>query len=226
MLKAIPTEKHLSRMYYELAKIGANSAGEFAKWPYEFSEKEELLALACDMSRFDPRLVDILVDYFARRWKDVDPRRLRECYKNMQTPQTVAVICEFLKGDIYENEAQYFFKYLAAGLKPAEPQFYFHNLYSPGGKLARLAVEESLHEYKKWGFFASERPKIGTFDNSSRKNILLRLLASRGTISIGDYLEKLGHSVSRQQALLDIKKLSNVHVEGKGRNARWKLSGQ
>lgn len=210
-------------MYYELAKLGANSAGEFAKWPYDPREKEELLALACDMSRFDPRLLDILVDYFTRHWKNVNPACLRGYYKKMQSPQTVAVICEFLKGADVSDETLYFAEYLAKGVAPAEPQFYFHNLYAPGGKLAQRAVEESLYEYKKWGFFAVERPKTGTFDNSSRKNILLRLFLSRGSISIGDYLGELEHSISRQQALLDIKGMANVMIEGKGRGARWKL---
>lgn len=224
MLKTVPTDGHLSRIYYELARFGANSAGARVPWPYKIYEREDLIALACDMSRFDPRLVDILVDFFANHWHEICPTKLRGAYDRMQSPQTVAVICEFLKEKIGSDEVKYFAEYLMAGLKPADPQFYFHNLYLPGGRLAQRAAEEGVYEYKKWGYLAAEYPVAGTFDFASRKNILIRLIRVHKTISIGDYLKEVGQTISRQQALLDIKKCGLIKLEGRGRGARWRLA--
>ncbi len=225
MLKQPPTNAHLSRMYYELAGIGAECVGEKKTWPYDIQSPEELLALACDMSRFDPRLVDILVGYFSKRWMDVNPARLRNFYGKMQTPQTVAVICEFLLESAEGEELKHFVAYLMAGLKPVAAQFYFRDLYSVGGRLAQRAAEEGLFEYKKWGFLACERPfSMGTLDAASRRNILRRLFEKKGEVSLKDYLSAVQFSVSRQQALLDIKSSGMARGTGQGRGAKWKLA--
>lgn len=232
MLKAIPTTAHLARMYHELAKIGAASAGANRPWPYRISSKEELLALACDMSRFDPRLFNILAGYFIAHWQEINPTALRGLYKKMECPQTVAVIGEFLTEVADDSEADSFAKYLMSGLKAVPPQFYFHDLYAPGGKLAERAVEEGLYEFKKWGFFACERPVTdmkekgtsGTLDIASRRNILRRLLQDKKEIVLSDYLAEVNDSVSRQQALIDIKSSGLAQSHGSGRGAKWKLA--
>lgn len=232
MLSKIPTDDHLSRMYYELSIIGAEGVGEKKRWPYDPRSKEELVALALDMSRFDPRLFGIVVKYFIDRWADLNPLKLRSYYSKMEKPETVGVVCEFFSEVVTDPEALHFSSYLTSGLKPAEPQFYFHNAYAPAGELARRAVEEGLFEFKKWGFFACERPVIdragkktvGSFDGSSRMNILKELAESNDEIGIGNYLSAVHHSISRQQALLDIKAAGLVPNGKKGRGAKWKLA--
>lgn len=232
MLKAMPTENHLSRIYYELAKIGASSAGAKKGWPYDPKTKEELIALASDMSRFDPRLFDILVAYFIEHWRDMNPLLLRAEYCRMKCPQTVAVICEFVSEALKGDEPAFFIRYLVMGLSPVPVQFYFHDLYSPGGKMALRAAEEGLYEFKKWGFLACERPTvkqegkltIGTLDIAARRNILKRILNEKGEINIKDYLRAVHNSVSRQQALHDITSSGLAKITGRGRAARWKLA--
>lgn len=226
----MPTEAHLSRMYFELAKLGAFCAGSNRPWPYKITSKEELIALACDMSRFDPRLFEILVDHFVRCWREVNPAALRRYYGGMRTPQTVAVIMEFFVEEARTDEASYFAQYLFAGLKPVSPQFFFHDLYSPGGKLAQRAAEEGIFEFKKWGFFAGERPTVnlaekslsGSFDLASRRNILKRILMEKKEIALKDYLDALNYSISRQQALLDIRSSGLARCKGAGRGAKWR----
>ena len=225
MLKQMPTEAHLSRMYHELARLGASCVGAKRGWPYEPESSEELLALACDMSRFDPRLLGILVDYLSNHWAEINPAKLRQFYAKMKTPQAVAVVGEFLLANARTEEIQYFVSYLSAGLRPVETQFYFYNLYAIGGGLAERATEEGIYEYKKWGFLACERPgRFGSFDPASRKNILRRLFEKKGEISLKDYLSALLFSISRQQALLDIKSSGIAEPAGRGRNARWKMA--
>lgn len=230
MILQTPTTAHLSRMYFELAKIGAASAGACKPWPYKIGDKEGLISLACDMSRFDPRLVDILVGYFIRHWSELNPAKLRGYYAEMKAPQTVAVITEFVAGEVHDDEAAFFIQYLCMGLKPVNHQFYFYDLYSPGGVLATRAAEEGIYEYRKWGFFARERPVVnsankrcaGSFDSISRRNILKRLIGEKKEIGLKDYLKALEYSVSRQQALCDIKKSGLMKCVGSGRGAKWK----
>ena len=232
MPKTPPTTGHLSRLYFELAQIGANSAGEKLPWNFDPSCKEELLAIACDMSRYDPRLVDIVVEYLVRSWEDTNPAALRRYYKEMDCPQTVAVIMEFFVTAVTDNEAVYFAQYLTLGLTSVPTQFYFHDLYAIGGKLAKRASEEGLYEYKKWGFLACERPVVnaqnkeasGTFDNIARRNILNRILTEKSEISLNDYLSALKFSISRQQALLDIKAAGLTKKGDAGRSVKWKLA--
>lgn len=232
MILKIPNTGHLSRMYYELAKIGAVCAGARLNWPYKVYEKEELVALACDMSRYDPRLFDILVNYLVKHWEDLNPFLLRKYYGRMKTPQTIAVVGEFFIREVVGGEALYFAEYLAMGQKPVPTQFFFYGLYAPGGYLARRAAEESVWEYKKWGFLACERPVVdsasrreaGLLDTTSRCNILKRLLHEKKEISLADYLDVVSHCVSRQQAFFDLKKSGLACRTGRGRGAKWKIA--
>lgn len=119
MLRQVPTERHLARAYYELSLLGAACVGEKASWPYKPKNREDLFCLAADMSRHDPRLFSILVRFLGEHWCDLNPRELRARYSAMATPQTIAVMAEFLLGvDALEDEAGYFFEYLKRGMKP------------------------------------------------------------------------------------------------------------
>lgn len=232
MLKRIPNENDMARMSFELAALGARCAGELLKWPYTIANKYELLALAAEMSRYDPRLFGILVEFFCNNWREINPLELRTAYSAMETPQIFGVIGEFFKKAVKDNEAIHYYNYLTGGLKPLPTQFFFHSLYQVGGPLAGRAAEASLTEYKRWGFLAAERPTIdaaskmtiGTLDANSRLNILRRLLTRKKVIQISDYLNALGNDISRQQALSDLQKCKFATKIGRGRGSKWKLA--
>ena len=232
MLKGPPSEKHLSRMYAVLALLGASSSGENFPWPYgKTNESERMIALAAEMSRYDPRLFGILVEYFLKHWQKLIPQKIRKYYPQMETPQTMAVIAEFVKSATDDAETLYCMDYLQRGLKPVKPQLYYRGIYSPGGKLSQRAVEESLAQYKKWGFLAREAPTIdvyrkktvGHLDRDSRLNILRRLFAEQKRLKLADYLRALNGNISRQQALKDISSIAKLHHSQKGRGAFWVL---
>jgi hypothetical protein len=231
MLQGPPDEKTLSRAYYELAKLGAKASGAKEAWPYHPNSSEELLALAAELSRYDPRLLGILVEYFHNHWKEIRPQALRDCYPRMNTPQTVALIAEFAKRANPDHESRYFMEYLQRGLKPLPSQLYFRDLYSPGGALSKRSIDESLAEYKKWGFLGRESPTIdvfrkrsvGSLDADSRRNILRKLFESKKEIRMADYLKALPHPVTRQQALLDLKEIARLRNPTFGVGARWVL---
>lgn len=234
MLRGAPSEAHLARVYFELAKLGANCSGQKKPWPYKPHDQEGLLALAAEMSRFDPRLLSILVEFLFNHWKNISPQKLRAYFSKMETPQTMAVIAEFLKIAAEEPELRYFADYLQKGLKKVPFQLYFRDLYVPGGELSRRAADESLSQFKKWGFFARESPSVdvfkkvtvGSMDAASRLNLLRRLFQNRKSLSLRDYLGALQHSISRQQALQDFAKVAVLRDGRQGRGARWTLKSK
>jgi hypothetical protein len=229
MLKAIPTTDHLSRLYDELRQIGASCVGLYRNWPYGKPDKIRLLTLAAEMLRYDPRLLTILVTYFLKHFRDINPCAIRGLYTEMETPQAWAVIAEFLKAAADDDEAVYWAEYLQRGLKPVPIQFFYHYIYMPGGELSERAVERGISEYKRWGFLACERPiidfkskkTVGSLDRNSRLNLLKKLLNEKKEIRLSDYISALKHSISRQQALTDIKSVPHLIRRGHGRGARW-----
>lgn len=226
-----PTIQHLSRAYYELGRIGARSVGEKRAWPYRFKGREELLTLAAELSRWDPRLLEILVQYGKEHWQHFSPQKLRHGMKKMEAPQTIGVIAAFIRtANPKDKECRLFWDYVTDGLVPVETQFYFRDLYAPAGRSAERAARESLAEFKQWGFLGKARividpvtkKTIGTWDQTSRLNILRRLLQERKKLRISEYLAEIDFSISRQQALLDLK-FSKAKPEGEGRSACWTL---
>lgn len=217
-----PTIDHLSRAYYELAEIGACSVGLKKKWPYHPSDRQELFALAADLSRWDPRLLEVLVQFALDHWIDLIPQKLREKMKGMQTPQTIGVIASFVKvAAPMDSERNFFWEYVAKGLIPVKPQFYFLGLHHPGGTLAQRSAKESLIQFKEWGFLGRERVLgVGTWDQGARLNILRRQFLNKKQLLVSEYLDELDQTLSRQQAILDLK-LLGAKPSAKGRSSYW-----
>ena len=220
MKKSPPSAEDLSRMYYELGQAGARAVGAKKAWAFKIKNLESLFVLAADWSRFDPRLLEILVEYAARHWADLNPLKLRESIKSMTTPQTIGVIAALVRCSLpADKEPHFFWDYVTAGLQPAATQYYFSNLYTLGSDLARRAAVESPQEFKRWGFLAIGHD-VGSWDKSSRLNILNRLLDQKKKVQISDYLKALKDSISRQQALLDLQAAGAMQC-GRGRGAYW-----
>ena len=83
--------------------------------------------------------------------------------------------------------------------------------------------------YRKWGFLGIERPiidletkkTVGSYDVPYRRNLLKQLLSRNKKITLSIYLETLGHTISRQQALYDLKHFLPLQLKGKGHGAHW-----
>jgi hypothetical protein len=215
-------------MYYELAQHDALAIGEKKPWPYRPKNIYELLTLAADMSRFDPRLLGILVEFFELKWSEINPTILRQTMMHMDCPQTLGVIFSFTNGFLKQKEFSFYKDYVLRNLKPVEPQLYFIGLHAPGSKNMQLSATESLQEYTLWGFLARERPilhknkrvTLGHWNPAARRNIIERLIKTKKHFKISDYLNAVDHSITRQQALTDLK-AAKLHLKGCGRNATW-----
>lgn len=232
LLKGTPTQKHLSRLYYELAQIGARAIGEKEDWPYSYKTSEELICLAADMSRYDPRLFDIMVELFYFHWQKINPCVLRQFLPRMVTPQTLFTIFNFITFEKTAPEKQAYYEYLTKGYSKVSPQLYFINLYLPGSLNMQKASRESIQEFLDWGFLSRERPiihengkriSLGHWGPSARKNIRRQILKKKESFHLSDYLERLEHTISRQQALIDLKNDPKLTCQGHGRGSVWIL---
>ena len=232
LLKHIPSDSDLMRLYWELSQIGADCVGDKVPWKYSLKSpksKEELILLACEMLRYDPRLLSILIIYFLNHWKELNPMMLREGLLSLKAPQVLGVLKEFIFNYTQDDELKYFLEYITRGIKPVSPQLFFIGLFSVGSQRHELTSQKSLKQYMRWGFLGRERPvvnvmtkkAIGSYDMKTRQKIIVDISRSKENFSIKEYLETLDFSISRQQALYDLKHCKNIFLKGHGRGARW-----
>lgn len=225
----IPTEQDLTRLYFELAEIGAPCVGTKTEWQFHTLSKEELLALAFEWIRYDPRLLSILIMYLKDHYSELNPYLLRKFIKKNASPQTVGVVGEFLKQTKDDQEIKFMFDYLCQGFLPRHDELFFIGLHPIGSKIIEKTVAKSLKEYRKWGFLGIEKPMIdlvtkktiGSYETSYRKKVLKQLLDRNKKITLSTYLEAVNNSISRQQALYDLKHFFALKLMGKGRGAYW-----
>lgn len=234
LLRRTPSTSDLERLYYELAQLGAPAIGRKANWPYKPHQHEELLALAGEMLRFDARLLSILVQYFLKQWGAIHPVRLRRCMAAMRWPQALCVALLFTKQATSDRELHFLVDYLCRGwprVLPAER--FFIDSPAPGSRMAARRLGRNLRPYSHWGFIGQERPivdtvtkrAVGRYDAHSRRAIARSLALRHGDISLAEYLQAVDHSISRQQALADLKAIRELTPKGHGRGARWRCRG-
>lgn len=225
----IPSTNHLLRAYHELAALGASAAGKHKPWSYHPDGTEELLAICGELSRHDPRLFEILINYMRDHWENIDWLKLRRDILQTPSPQVWGVIGELLHTSTGDAEIRNCFRFLMHGVPATPTQHFYHLLYTPGSLLAARAMTHRLREFERWGFLASERPimdqgqKLGTgrLSSRARQQILQQLITQRGHLQIRDYLAALPHPISRQQALTDMRSIPGLRRRGHGRGSTW-----
>ncbi len=233
LLHRTPTSSDLERLYYELAKKGAPAMGQKSAWNYAPKTTEALLALAGEMLRYDARLLSILVQFFLAHWESINPLRLRQSMAHMRWPQALCVVLSFAKQASSEQEFLWFADYVSRAwprLRPAEQ--FFLDAPRVGTRTAQRRLGQNLNSYSDWGFVGRERPivdpvtkrTVGRLDAQTRLSIARRLAENHNGFTLAEYLHAIDHSVSRQQALLDLKRLHSIHPQGQGRGARWVAS--
>jgi hypothetical protein len=232
MLTRPPSQTDLERLYWELAQVGAPSVGAQQPWAYAPADVEQLLALAGDMLRYDARLLSILLQWFLAHYQELDLGRLRRAMKGMRWPQALGVVLEFARSASNDVELAYAARYLVAGWPRIEPtERFFIDDDLPGSRMAQRRLGRNLRAYSAWGFIGVERPTadaatkqtVGRYDRATRLRILADALRRSPSVSLGEYLDAIDHSVIRQQALADLRSVPGLRLTGHGRGARWKL---
>ena len=226
-----PTQGELARLYHELAKLGATSVGEDVPWSYAPESREQLVVLASEMMRYDPRLLSVLVQWFAAHYDSLNPLQLRRELRKVQWPQSLLVVLEFARLDTSDPELDAFARYVSAGFARVDPaERFFFETERPGSRAAARNLGRNLAPYARWGFIGQERPTIdpltkrslGRYDARTRRRILNDLIERYTDFSMADYLSAVDHSISRQQALADLRSYGAIAPTGSGRGARWK----
>ena len=214
--------RDLKKIYHDLALVNKNS--------YTAS-LEKLFCRVCDATRFDPRLLEVVVNHFGKEFLQLNPLQVRLQLAHMQTPQTVGVVLEFIKLLRPDALTRDIVSFITKPLFPVEPQLYYVGVYTkPLSASIRKAIDMPLQEFSRWGFLAHEgvefkndfnRKTLGTLPLPSRVQIIQRLLQNQTPFSIGDYLEALNHQISRQQAFVDLKNCGLVKSIGANKGGKW-----
>lgn len=220
------TDQETARLYWELSRRGAFCSGKKFQWKYQFSSLEELIALGFLQSRYDPRLLEILVDFFAHQELPIDPIGFKSVLKLEEALPLACVVGEFVLETTSSQATKELFHFLALGTRPVSTQLFFKGIYPIGGRKGEEVLEKPLWAFKKWGFLAINPPlhkdrfsegRIYLYDETSRSHILKEIVREKRRIRMADYLKAVGFSISRQQALKDLKNFPGIVQKGVGR---------
>lgn len=232
MKNELPLNKEeLSHLYWELARRGAFCSGEKFSWRFNHMTEEELLTLAVLQSRYDPRLLIILVDFF-KLPRDLHPIHFKRFLRQEEALPIMAVIGEFVLESPASLEAKELCRFLMTGTRPVPTQLFYRGLYPIAGKKMREVIERPLWAFKKWGFLAADPPllkekagpRIYLFDQPTRLRILQELAARQKRFRLKDYLTEIRDSISRQQALKDLSSVRWLRKRGRGKGTFYALS--
>ena len=224
--------KELPRLYFELARIGARAEGRRLPWRRGKLGPEQLVVLAVDASREDPRLLWIVVELLARAYDRFDPLLLRRAAAAAHFPAALGVAFEFALAARPSQELGDVADFVTRRLPMARGESFFMGSHAFGGVLARRETEESLSEYKRWGYFSREAPIAkelasrarGTLGPSERQNVLRRLAEAESGFTLADYVAALGGRASRRQASRDLALAPFLRREGATRGSRYRLA--
>lgn len=225
-------ERELPRLYHELARLGARAEGKAVAWGFGSPQPEEVVVLAAQAARQEPRLLWVLVELLARGYERFDPLKLRRALARARWPAALGVALDFARRAARSSELDDVAAFVLARVPPARGERFFLGTRAFAGKLARRDVEESLAEYTRWGFFSREEPLArelggglhGTLAPRERMNLLRRLAESQGTFAIRDYLAALRGRASRRQASRDLATAPFLEQVGATRGARYRLA--
>ena len=220
---SIPSQSDLQNCYEKLqaAKSAATSL--------------ELVRMA-QWSRFDPRLMQQLIEHFAKFWKEISPIPMNRTLLSVDWPQALGVVLEhveFLLPGKSQSENQLFRSWkslVMTNIPPIEWQNFFIGLSPLGSKRDRQAAAIPIKPFTRWGFLENELqiPKLSSWPDvfavSTRQQILLQLLNQFEKISVEDYLAACKHSISPRQAQRDLAQFPGLRKRGVTKATRYLLS--
>jgi len=225
-------EGELARLYHELAAIGARVEGRRRPWRFGRPSREELVVLAAQAARREPRLLWAVVELLARSYERLDALALRRAALRARWPAAVAVALEFARRAVRSDELDDWVRFVTAPLPRAAGERFFLGTRAFSGAQARRDAEESLAEYKRWGYLAREEPFAkelgsaarGTLGPAERMNLLRRIAERAGSVTLAEYVAALKGRASPRQAQRDLAAASFLERRGRTRGARWVIA--
>jgi hypothetical protein len=190
-----------------------------------------VVALAAQASRYDPRLLWVVTELLARHYDRLDPLRLRRALSDARWPAALGVAFAFARKVAPSPELADVADFVMKRVPRASDERYFLGTRSFGGAQARRDAEESLEEYRRWGFLSREEPvakelsgaAVATLGPDARLNVLRRLVERQGTITLADYLAALRGRASARQARRDLARAPFLRKEGSTRGTRYSM---
>ncbi len=224
-------EEELTRLYHELAAVGARAEGRRTPWRLGRPSPEELVVLGAQAARHDPRLLWVVVELLARAYDRFDPLKLRRAAVRARWPAALALALEFARRARASSELDDYAAFVTSPIAPADGERFFLGTRALGGAHSRRDAEESLAEYKRWGYLGREEPfskelgtaARGTLAPPERLNLLRRLAERGGAITLAEYRTALEGRTSARQASRDLAAAPFLRREGRTRGARWVL---
>lgn len=142
-LARVPLEdRDLPRLYHELAAIGARAEGRRVPWRFGALTPAELVVVATQASRSDPRLLWVLVELLARGYERLDLLALRRALARARWPATLAVAFEFARRAARSRELDEVAAFALAHVAPVRGERYFLGTRAFGGA-SRAATSRS-----------------------------------------------------------------------------------
>jgi hypothetical protein len=224
-------EKELARLYHELSRIGARAEGRRFPWRHGSPTPEELVVLAAQAARLDARLLWVVVELLSRGYQRFNPLELRRAAARARWPATLGVALEFARRAVRSRELDDYATFATGAIVPARGERFFMGQHAFAGAQARRDAEESLAEYKRWGYLGREEPYSkelgveahGTLGKAERQNLLRRLAGRKGFVTFAEYSAALRGSVSARQATRDLREAPFLEKEGRTRGSRYRL---
>lgn len=219
-------------LYSRLAFLGARAFTTRSNQMWKTLSDEEMLAVAAQQSRFDYRLLYILVALMAEHFRSFHPFRLREAATEIRDPAVWGVVFEYARKLCPDVDLLAFSEIVLRNIPASPEQMFFNSLRTPRPEAMMLVMQRTPDEFRKWGFFCEETPILKelepirspkTFSKVSRKKILQRLFFDKGEIRMSDYLSAIDHAVSRQQAYKDLVGFRGVRAISDRRGRRYSL---
>jgi hypothetical protein len=231
-LRVVPAgEAEVARLYHELGRLGGRAEGRQAPWRFEGAEPEEVVVLAAQAARREPRLLWVVVELLTAGYQRLNPLLLRRAVRRCRWPGAVGVALEFARLASRTEELDAVAAFVLQGVAPASGERFFLGTRAFAGPLARRDAEESLAEYRRWGYFSREVPLAkelgaasrGTLGPAERRNLLRRLAGRADGVTLADYLAALGGRASPRQASRDLAGAAFLARTGRTRAASYRL---
>jgi len=198
------------------------------------------LSVYAQWVRLDSRLGELLINHVLLSFNALNPFLLWRANCGCPFPQVLPVVLEFaiiqarmILGKEEQKAFQAWCKVVTRGVTPAPTQMFFiDGRLNPTRSL--LEAENSLKPFLRWGFFSSESllpakvsEKIALptlMPKANRLEILRRLLTTRTSITVADYMRACSGQIHRRTAERDLSQYPQLKRQGFTRNRSYRLA--
>lgn len=180
---------------------------------------DEIVQFA-QMSRFDPRLAEMLVHHLSQYFDKINPWEVRILNLKSDWPQSLCALVDIAELLVSSKEKDWkdrkMWKMWKACIQfeitKASFQAFYIGLIAINPQQSQIQIKRNLKPFSAWGYYNQELPiseKRGrlqrtVISKSQRLELLKSLIRKRPRFTVQDYIEALDHRVHRRQAERDL----------------------